>query len=132
MRNRIASLAEIVALARTHVFRNNYGNREIEYIPEPEANTRLAQGLSAIAKGIAALNQRREVSEDDLRDAFRVATDCISDARRQVLLALMHGKDIDQLPLPRTVRDRQLEELQALQLVENNPTWRLTDRAGRK
>ncbi len=129
MRTRIASLAEVVALARTHVFRNNYGNREIEYAPEPEANTRLSQGLAAIAKGIAALNRRAEVAEADLRDTFRVATDCISDTRRQLLLALIRGADVDHLPISRSVRDRQLEELQELGLVENNPTWKLTQRA---
>lgn len=98
MRRRTASLAEVVALARTHVFRNNYGDREIEYAPEPEANTRLSQGLAAIAKGIAALNRRKEIAEDDLRDTFRVATDRISDTRRQLLLALIRGADPDQTP----------------------------------
>jgi hypothetical protein len=131
MRTRVASLAEIVALARTHVGRNNYGNREIEYLPEAEANTRLSQGLAAIAKGIAALNRRNEVAEADLRDAFRVGMDCISDARRQLLIAIIRGQDVEQVGVPRTVRDRQLEELEALGLVEKDPTWKVTQRAGR-
>jgi hypothetical protein len=41
MVHRIAALAELIALGRAHVFRSNYGNRGIEYVPEPEANTRL-------------------------------------------------------------------------------------------
>ena len=86
MRTRLASLSEIVALARTHVYRNGYGSRDIEHVPEAEANYRLSQGLSAIAKGVAALNQRNEVAEADLQDAFRVGMDCISDARRHLLL----------------------------------------------
>ena len=131
MRTRVASLAEIVALARTHVGRNNYGNREIEYLPEAEANTRLSQGLAAIAKGIAALNRRNEVAEADLRDAFRVGMDCISDARRQLLIAIIRGQDVEQIAVPRTVRDRQLEELEALGLVEKDPTWKVTQRAGK-
>lgn len=121
MRTRIASMAEIVALGRTHVFRNSYGNREIEYAPEPEANTRLSQGLAAIAKGVAALNRRNEVAEADLQDAFRVGMDCIADTRRQLLLAIIRGNDIEQLAISRTVRDRQLEELAALSLVEDTP-----------
>lgn len=129
MRQRIASLAEIVALARTHVFRNNYGNREIEYVPEPEANTRLSQGLAAIAKGIAALNRRNVVAEPDLQDAFRVAMDCIVDPRRQLLQAAIAGTDIEHAALSRTVRDRQLEELRELGLMENDGHWKLTERA---
>ena len=46
-RTRVASMAEVVALGRTHVFRNGYGNREIEYVPEAEANTRISKGLAA-------------------------------------------------------------------------------------
>ncbi len=41
MRKRIASLAEVVALGRTHVYRSSFGNRQIEYVPEAEANTRI-------------------------------------------------------------------------------------------
>lgn len=128
MRQRIASLAEIVALARTHVFRNNYGNREIEYVPEPEANTRLSQGLAAIAKGVAALNRRNVVAEPDLQDAFRVGMDCIVDPRPQLLQAAMAGTDIEHVPVSRTVRDRQLEELHELGLMENEGGWKLTGR----
>jgi hypothetical protein len=130
MRTRIASLAEIVALGRTHVYRNNYGSREIEYVPEAEANTRLAQGLAAIAKGIAALNRRPEVAEPDLQDAFRVGLDCITDTRRQLLLAVIHGEDVDKVQMSRSVRERQLEELEALVLIENNGGWTPTRRAG--
>src|SRR2546429_642303 len=36
MRTRLASLSEIVALARTHVYRNGYGSRDIEHVPEAE------------------------------------------------------------------------------------------------
>jgi hypothetical protein len=46
---RIASLAELAAIARTHVFRSNYGKHEIDCVPESEANTRIFKGLAAIA-----------------------------------------------------------------------------------
>ncbi len=114
---RIASLAEVVAIARTHIFRNNYGGRDIEYVPEPEANTRISKSLASIAKGIAALNQRRQVSEQDLQDAFRVGLDCIPDNRRRLLLAIARGRDWQQLSVPRTVRDREIQELEALELI---------------
>ena len=44
-------------------------------------------------------------------------------------VAIIRGTNIDQLPIPRTVRDRQLEELEALGLVEPEAGWRLTKRA---
>jgi hypothetical protein len=112
---RIASLAEVVAIARTHIFRNSYG--VIEQVPEPEANTRISKSLAAVAKGIAALNQRRQVSEQDLQDAFRVGIDCIPAQRCRLILAIARGRDWQQVPLPRTIRDREIEELEALQLI---------------
>ncbi len=42
---RIAAIAEVVAISRTHVFRDGYGSREIEYVPEPEANTRISKDV---------------------------------------------------------------------------------------
>jgi hypothetical protein len=114
---RLASVAEIVAIARTHVYRNSYGSREIEYAPEPAANTRISKGLASITKGIAALNNRRNVAEQDLQDAFRVALDSISDNRRRLLLAIVQGTIPESVGLPRTVMTRELEELEALRLI---------------
>src|SRR5579863_6447153 len=45
MRHRIACLAEITALGRTHIYRNAFAGHEIEYVPEAEANTRISKGL---------------------------------------------------------------------------------------
>jgi hypothetical protein len=101
-------------------WRRRYGSRDIEQVPEPEANTRISKSLAAIAKGIAALNQRRQVSEQDLQDAFRVGIDCIPDYRRRLLLAIARGRDWQQLLIPRTVRDREIEEIEALQLITPN------------
>src|SRR4029077_10737556 len=70
MQHRISSLAEIIAIGRTHVYRSSFGNRDIEYAPEPEANTRLSKGLAAIAKGVASVRAHDAVAEDDLQDAF--------------------------------------------------------------
>ncbi len=133
--SRIASLAEVIAFGRTHVDRNSYGNREIEYVPEPEANTRLSKGLAAIAKGLAALNLRSVVAEQDLQDVFRVGLDCLPINRRSLLLAVMTERDVTTLPIPRTIRDRQLEELKELKILEpdgaTNDGWKLTKKAKR-
>lgn len=127
---RLANLAELVAIARTHVFRGSYGNREIEYVPEPEANTRISKGLAAIAKGIAALNGREVVAEQDLQDVFRVALDCISENRRRVFIPIAQGRNANSFPMPRTVAEREAEELQALGLITEKP-YSLTDTAAR-
>lgn len=116
MRTRIASVAEIIALGRTHVFRDSW-NREIEYVPESEANTRVSKGLAAIARGIAALNRRTEVSESDLQDAFRVGLDCLPENRRRIPLAVVKGQEPSSVSLARTVYDREVEDLQALGIL---------------
>jgi hypothetical protein len=133
-KRRIAALAEVVAIGRTHVFRNSYGTREIDYAPEAEANTRISKQLAALARGMAALNQRTEVAEPDLQDAFRVGLDCLPDNRRKLLLAALAGQDLNGVRMPRTVRRRELEELEALELIEpvgviaEDCDWRLRER----
>ena len=118
MERRISSLAEIIALGRTHVFRSSYGNRDIEYVPEPEANTRISKALAAIAKGVASLRGFEEVSECDLQDAFRVGLDSLTDYRRRLFLAIALGTDLRTIGIPSTMRDRSVEELTELGVLE--------------
>ena len=54
---RIAALAEFTVRARTHIHRNGY-SKEIEYVPEPEAATRLAQQLAQLSKGSALVREK--------------------------------------------------------------------------
>ena len=126
MTRRIAALAEIVALARTHVFRSSYGKRDIDYVPEPEANTRVSKGLAAIAKGIAALNRSAQVTDVELQDGFQVALDCLPEYRRRLLTAILEGKDFESVAMPRTVRSRELEELVELGILTD--AFRVTEK----
>jgi excisionase family DNA binding protein len=141
MCKRIAALAEVVALGRTHVFRNGYGNREIEYVPEAEANTRISKQLAAIARGVASLNGRNTVTEEEFEDLRRVAFDCLPDARRRLLETFIRGEQPSTVSMAPTVKSRELEELQALGILESealpmpelhggesNPRWHLTAR----
>ena len=121
MTRRVACLAEVVAIARTHVYREGFGNRDIEYVPEAEANTRISKGLAAMAKGIAAVNRRNEVAEQDLQDVFRVGLDCVPDVRRKVLIAAIAGQDLKALNIPWTVKDRAFEELKELRILKDSP-----------
>lgn len=131
MVHRIACMAEITALARTHVHREGHGNREIEHVPEPEANTRLSKGLAGLAMGIAALNQRQEVAEEDLQDVLRVGMDSIPPSRKLLILAAATGQDFDSLGLARTVMDRQVEELQVLGILDRDDERVLSERVER-
>jgi Mg-chelatase subunit ChlI len=123
MRRRIAAIAEVTALARTHVFRSSYGNREIEYVPESEANTRISKQLAAVARGIAALAGRTEVTEAELQDAFRVAIDCWPEYRRRLMQAIRAGQDAESVAMPRTIRGRELEELIELGILTQTHTF---------
>ncbi len=83
---RLAMCGELVAIARTHVYRESFGGRDIEYVPEPEANTRIAKGLADIARGIASLLGKDAVGEPEMQDAARVGLDSIPDLRRRILI----------------------------------------------
>ncbi|MCH7802438.1 MAG: hypothetical protein IH937_00020 [Acidobacteria bacterium] len=120
MIRRIASFAEVIAIARTHVFRESYGDRDIEYVPEPEANTRIAKGLAAIARGIAALNQRKRVAEEDLQDALRVGLDCLPEVRRKLLLAAVAEQELKSVDLPWTTGQRTYEDLRELKVLDGS------------
>ena len=80
---RLAALAEFTVRARTQVPRD--GSKDIVYVPEAEAPTRLAQQLCQLAKGSALLVGRPAVGPEDLDLVQRVAFDCIPDKRRQVV-----------------------------------------------
>ncbi|MDA2934060.1 hypothetical protein MYX82_06925 [Acidobacteria bacterium AH-259-D05] len=117
MTRRLARFAEVISVARTHVYREGFGNRDIEYIPEPEANTRIAKALAAIARGIAALKRRKTVAEEDLQDALRVGLDCLPEVRRKIFLAAIAGQDLKSVQMPGTTTDRTYEDLKELGIL---------------
>ena len=80
---KIAALAEFTAIARTHVARDRM--KEIEYMPEPEAPTRLAQQLCELVKGAALVDLRTAADDSDYRLAVRAAIDSIPEPRRTVV-----------------------------------------------
>lgn len=129
MAPRIAALSEIVALGRTHVFRDGYGSREIEYVPEPEANTRISKGLAALIRGIAALGGHAAVEEQDLQDGFRVGIDCLPENRRRILMAASAGQDLASIRIAPTMRSRAAEGLEALGILGDQKQPTLSDRA---
>jgi hypothetical protein len=116
---RIANLGELVVRARTPTKRDRV-NRELEDMPDPEGNTRFPQQLAQIGRGWAALMESRVVTEDAMTLISRVAFDSIPPRRRDVLRALMDGKNAYSLDLASSVVERALEELEAVGLL-NKP-----------
>ena len=114
--HRIASLTEIAVRGRTHVPRDGY-SKNIVYVPEPESATRLAQQLAQLAKGSAVICQRTVVTEDDYSIVKRVAFDCLPPARRQILQALIAGKCLSDLEMPKSTKSYAVEELEAQGLI---------------
>jgi len=91
MKHQIACLAEIAVRGRTHIHRNGY-SRDIEYEPEPEAATRLAQQLAQLAKGSAVIGERATVEAEDYELVKRVAFDCVPTLRRKLLFSAIRGE----------------------------------------
>jgi len=90
----IAALAEFTVRARTHVARDSSHSKNLIYLPEPEAPTRLAQQLSQLARGSARLSCRTSVDADDLGLVRRVGFDCIPRLRWRVLDGCRQGKTL--------------------------------------
>jgi hypothetical protein len=119
LQGRIAALAEFAVRGRTHVPRNGY-SKKIEYVPEPEAATRLAQQLQQLAKGSALLSGREVVAEADFRLVQRAAFDSIPASRWRVLRALIEGKRPMDAGLPPSTLCYAREDLQAHGLLEGD------------
>jgi hypothetical protein len=107
----------------------DHWKREFEYAPEPEAPTRFAKELLALASGIALAHDRQALCSEDLRVACRVALDCLPLIRRRTIAVLTQqtisatGDDLTTRALAdvaqfssSTIR-RALEDLQSLGIV---------------
>ncbi len=121
VRDLIADTAEIVATGRTPVRRERDGS--LDYIPQSEGATRIAQQLCQLAKGSARLDGREYVDGADVAIVHRVAFDTIQPARAAVLRALAAGKSANDAelhgkPVPRTTRSRAVDDLVLVGLVD--------------
>jgi hypothetical protein len=116
LQEKVAALAEFAVTGRTHIYRNGC-SKEIEYLPEPEAATRLAQQLTQLAKGSALVGARDKVEEEDYQLVQRVAFDCITTARRKLLDALIRGQQPEDCGLPGSTLSYAKEELRVLDLL---------------
>jgi hypothetical protein len=119
IRVKIASLTEFVVKARTHIPRDGY-KKEIVYVPEAEAPTRLAQQLCQLARGCARLDRRSQVSEDDYALVRRAGLDCIPANRRTILDQVYLGAKLSDVKMPSSTRSYVIEELKTLNLLDGS------------
>lgn len=82
----IIRLAVILAKARTFVERDH--DHKIEYQPEAEGPSRIAQQLFKLAQGLALISKRAVIDDDDVAILVRVTFDSMPPKRRKVLEAL--------------------------------------------
>jgi hypothetical protein len=131
MQQSIASLAEFAVRGRTQIPR--VGNsKEIIYVPEPEAATRLAQQLAQLTKGSAVLDGRDVANEDDYELSKRVAFDCIPTARRKILNCLISGNELSDAKLPASTQTYVLEDLGLVGLYVSRPYRHGLSRLGKE
>ena len=129
---RLAAVADFTTRARSAVVREGY-SRELQYAPEPEAPTRFAKVLCALAGGIARAYDSPKITDRELHLVGRVALDCLPLVRRRVIAVLVEQTihSGDALVLYEVVKAaggatgvvrRTLEDLEALGVVRRFPS----------
>jgi hypothetical protein len=120
LKRAIAATAELIAVGRTAVKRER--DESIEYAPEPEGATRLAQQFCQLAKGSARLEARSHVDAADLAIVQRVAFDTLPPQRAAVLRSLLNGQasTTTTTGLKRHALNRAVEDLKELDLLDGH------------
>lgn len=83
----LSTLSSYVVRARTGLVRDNY-KKELTYIPEAEAPSRLAKQLGTLLIALAVIDGRKNVTWDDYALTLRVGLDVIPNNRTRHLIAL--------------------------------------------
>ena len=116
--DRVQRLATFAVRARSGVIRDRF--REIDYVPEPEAPARFTKQVTSLLHGLAIMERREEVTEEDYRLVHKVALDCIT-PQRLFVLKEMHkarylnlGDLAEMARLPRHTIRRAVQDLAAL------------------
>jgi hypothetical protein len=117
LQRKIACLGEIVACARATITRGGDRGKEITDEPQIESSTRISQQLAQLGRGSALLSHRQEVNDFDYRLVQRVGLDCIRPTRRQLLEAVLRGRNLAELKMNPSTRKYALEDLEAVGLI---------------
>lgn len=83
----LANLASFAVKARSGTIRDSY-KKELEYIPDPEAPTRLAKQLVILGKCLTLINRRKKMGIEEYAICVKVAFDSIPKQRLTTINAL--------------------------------------------
>lgn len=119
---KLTTLADIIAVARSHVPRDR--NHSLRYVPRPEVGTRLGKELVKLYVALGHIRGKVHPDEEDLRTVARVAEDCLPPNRLAVLRVLYATRKplgvaeiAEQVRLPRNTARNVLEDLTVLELL---------------
>jgi len=84
--NDIGMMGNILSFLRTPITRDRFAG--VTEIPYPEYPTRVVKQLRKLGKGLALINERNEVNEEDLKCLWRVVLDDIDRTRLKTLISL--------------------------------------------
>jgi len=127
IKERVVALAQIIAILRASVERNQY-NDKIKYRPQAEVGTRLAKQLVKLAKMLAIVEKEDAVTENIHQLIERVAFDSATGFHIEVVQAVIllgpnaTEREITALTgLPPTNTHRALEDLVLLRALKRLP-----------
>lgn len=80
-------LAHLISWLRSAVSRDGY-NRNVEFLPELEVGTRIVKQFENLAVGLALVNGKEMVGEDEYKFITKIAKDTLPSKRRAILEAL--------------------------------------------
>ena len=128
--DKVSLIAKFIAFARTPLS-VSYNTSDFfhEYIPMPEMPTRLVKQLKKLAKSLALIRGKKEVSEEEIKVLLRVAKDTIPPDRLAVLETIKASQNetlegckrsriVDNIKMPRTSTELVLKQLVMLELVK--------------
>jgi hypothetical protein len=122
IRNKLASLASLVAQLRSQVSRDPY-DKTVNYAPDIEGPARLVKAFGKLGKGLATVRGKTEVTEEEYRVICKVGLDTIPKRRRIVIACLTDlewkgtKKISNEIDVPTTTVNRELEDLAMLRVV---------------
>lgn len=133
----LARLAVFTVKARSGVVRHGH-SRELVYVPDAEAPTRLAKQLRQLSDGLAKVRGAVCIGPSDLRTVLRVALDCLTKDRRAVIGLLASNRKAlptkqiaERLRMPYATIARALEDLECHGVMastkRNERLWVLSD-----
>jgi len=132
IKDKIAYLSVFCVKTRSGSVRDGR-SREIIYTPEPEAPPRLAKQFVKLGEGLAVINNRHTLTEEDYRVIYKVGFDIIPKQRKNIISILkdspLAAKDIkSKIKYPYSTTYKILEELETLGLADVNERkiWSLT------